>query len=157
MSGHALAVAAFVASVGAGTFAEPEGAGLTGARMAVGQTTGYVEESILEVGLEHIGWELSAAHRGNRNEGSSLGVTEYYSLTRVVRPDWLGHGWQPFFRIGPAYVRNSAFVGNTNFRLGLGLEWRQTFAAEIGHYSSAGIHKPNTGEETFQIRYMIPF
>lgn len=155
-----LSVATFLAAMGAGAVNEPPHIRNDGARVSLGVTQSkWMKETVLEVGIEWNKWELAAAQQGNSRNNTAEGVTELYSLTRVVRPDWnlSGNDWQNYYRIGPAYVANSPFVGNTNMRLGVGMEWRGIFALEWSHYSSANLHDPNFGVDITSIKYHISF
>ena len=156
MSTEVALVAAFVATLsGAYTAEDPGSYPPPGARVFIGQSVGYVSETVQGVGVEAYRWELQAAQQGNRNEGTAEGVTSIYSLTRVIRPAWTSGDWQPTFRIGPAYIDNSPFVGRTNMHLGAGIEWRGMLSLGYHHYSSGGTHRPNTGLD--DIRAAIHF
>lgn len=145
MSGTAAAVAVFVTLTGAAYHSEPPDNPKPGARVFIGQSTGYISETIQGVGVEAYRWELQAAEQGNRNERTAEGTTNLYSLTRIIRPAWTFIGFQPEFRIGPAYVENSPFVGRTNMHLAAGVAWYGLISLSYNHYSSGGVHRPNTG------------
>lgn len=64
--------------------------------------------------------------------------------------------WPVYFRIGVAYIEDeNPLIGDTNFRLGIGHDFR-LFRLEMVHFSSAGIHDPNTGVDAIQLRVPLP-
>ena len=130
--------------------------GEDGARIALGHTAANSELPMGEIGYEHRGWELAASQIGEgdtkRGEQDTVPI---YSLSHVVRPSWRFLGATNYYRIGVAYVDGSPLVGDTNFRLGIGLEWK-VMQLEYFHYSSAGIHETNTGIDGVQLRLLIP-
>ena len=149
----AVGIAAFVVALGFAAGDEIDAPGSDGARISLGVTMGSrITEAAGEFGYEFRNWELAATQHGYRHDQTTDEPVNIYSLSRVVRPDWTGNSWQPYFRIGAAYVDESPFVGDTNVRLGAGVEWGGQFSVEWSHYSSAGIHVPNTGVDIVQIR-----
>lgn len=102
----------------------------------------------LDNGVEFTAAEMAAGStaRGDQHEVQTV------SVSKVVRPDWKFLGATNYYRIGVSYVNGSPLVGDTNFRLGIGLEWR-IVQLEYFHFSSAGIHQPNTGIDGVQLRF----
>lgn len=155
MSTAIAGVVAFVTLLGSATFSEPDFIRNDGARISIGQSQGYITESILSAGIEHSKWEANYTVQGNRSEGTADGNTRMYSLTRNIRPDWGPPPVQPVFKIGPAYVTNSPFVGRENMHLGFGVEMYGKFHVGWNHYSSGGVQKPNRGLDDVRITYLI--
>lgn len=126
----------------------------SGMRIALGRTVFNSGAMWGEVGYEfQSGWELAASVSGaGETRNGAQGEVEAVSLSRVVRPHWRLLGATNYYRLGVAYVHDSPLVGDTNYRLGIGLEW-PGFQVEFFHYSSAGIHRPNTGIDGVQLRY----
>ena len=129
--------------------AEPVGNGL---RIALGHTLFNKSETHGEFGYHHNRWEAAYSFQG---AGGFNQTTEIYSLSRLVRPGWDAGYVSSYFRIGGAYVRNSDLVGDVNFRLGVGADYK-VFGIEFFHYSSAGIYDTNRGIDGVMIRYNVP-
>lgn len=146
-----VAVAIFIALLVLAAFnasAEP------GFRVALGRTVVNSSAPWGEFGYEFpSGWELagSISGAGDTKRGPH-GEVSTVSWSRIVRPDWWLLGGRNYYRLGVAYVDGSPLIGRTNFRLGIGLEFR-VFQLEYFHYSSAGIHQPNTGVDGLQLRF----
>lgn len=117
-----------------------------GARIALGKTAVNSSHTYGEFGYEWNQWEITIGQIGQEEDPA-----EVFTLSRIVRPDWRILGATNFYRIGFAYVDDSPLIGDTNFRLGFGLEW-ELVQLEYFHYSSAGIHDPNTGVDGIQFR-----
>jgi opacity protein-like surface antigen len=151
-------VASFLAVMGWSTFND-QPVDVNSAFVGVGVTQGRVTEPLLLVGYERNGWQAEYSEQGNHsaNNNDRGTTTQVFSVTRVFRPSVPANNWQPYTGIGVAYVRNSFFVGPSNTRLRLGLEYRGTFAIEWSHVSSAGVHRPNTGLDYVQARFNVPF
>jgi len=126
-------------------------------RIALGQTAFNSTNTVGEIGYEWREWEASVGliGYGSTKNGHSDEVWTY-SLSKLVRPDWSFLGGKNYYRIGVAYIDDSPLVGGTNFRLGVGLEYK-VFQVEYLHYSSAGIHKTNTGIDAIMLRIKLPF
>ncbi len=125
-----------------------------GFRVALGRTVVNSATPWGEFGYEFPnGWELagSVSGAGDTARGPQ-GEVSTVSWSRIVRPDWWLLGGRNYYRLGVAYVDGSPLIGNSNFRLGIGLEYR-VFQVEYFHYSSAGIHQPNTGVDGLQLRF----
>jgi hypothetical protein len=73
------------------------------------------------------------------------------SVSHVVKPGWKVKDADFFMRLGVAYIHDSPLVGDTNFRLGFGFDLGP-FEVEMMHYSSADIHKTNTGVDSIAFR-----
>ena len=110
-----------------------------------------------EIGYEYNDWEVSASliEAGDTKRGYNDQV-EVYSLSYLTKPNWGYKGVDPFFRLGVSYNHDSNLVGNTNFRLGIGVNFHKVWRVEFNHHSSAGIHHPNTGVDYVTITYKIP-
>lgn len=100
-------------------------------------------------------WEIGALAfgQGDTNRGDQ-DVHYGASVTYLVDPP----KWPVYFRIGAAYIeQENPLVGDTNYRLGIGREFFDgLFALEMVHFSSAGIHNPNTGVDAIQLRVPLP-
>ena len=127
-----------------------------GARVSLGYSLINSELPFGEIGYEYNNWEVAASAYGEgKTKNGRQDVAYIYSLSHVVRPDWYVFNARNYYRIGVAYVDDSPLVGDTNFRLGIGMEWK-LFAVEYFHYSSAGIHDVNTGIDGIQLRLKVP-
>lgn len=127
-----------------------------GTRISLGYSLINSELPFGELGYEHNNWEVAvSAFGGGKTKNGHQDTTYIYSLSHVVRPEWYVFKGRNYYRIGVAYVDDSPLVGDTNFRLGIGVEWR-LIAVEYFHYSSAGIHSPNIGIDGVQFRLKIP-
>lgn len=126
-----------------------------GARISLGYTAANSTLPIGEIGYEYKGWEVAASliGVGDTKNGEQKEVP-VYSLSYITRPNWSFLGGRNYYRLGVSYVNGSPLVGDTNFRLGVGLEYK-VFQVEYFHYSSAGIHQPNTGIDGIQLRFKI--
>jgi hypothetical protein len=124
-----------------------------GFRFSLGYT---VANSTLPFGSVSYEWkdmELDATliGQGSTKRGDQ-DVVKVFSLSHIVRPSWTFLGATNYYRIGVSYQDGSPLVGSTNFRLGIGLEWK-VLQVEYVHYSSAGIHRPNSGIDGIQLRF----
>lgn len=149
-----LLVGAFIVVLLYAAIAAKEAWAEPGFRVGLGHTAANSSATWGEFGYEYSnGWELAASvtGAGDTHNGPQDEVTAV-SFSRIVRPPWRLLGATNYYRIGVAYVDGSALIGDTNFRLGVGLEW-SVFQLEYFHYSSAGIHQPNTGIDGIQIRF----
>lgn len=127
-----------------------------GFRISLGYTVANSTMPAGEFSYEYKGYELAAMQIGvgDTRNGPQKEVN-VFSFSRIVRPEWQVLGAKNYYRIGVAYVDGSPLVGDTNFRLGIGLEFK-VFQVEYFHYSSAGIHQPNTGIDGIQLRFKMP-
>lgn len=149
-----IGVAAFIVALLFAAFSAKDAFAEPGFRVALGRTLFNSAATWGEFGYElPNGWEIGAAvtgagdtHNGQQGEVVAL------SFSRIVRPQWRVSGADFYMRLGVAYVDGSALIGDSNFRLGVGLEW-SVLQLEYFHYSSAGIHQPNTGVDGVQIRF----
>lgn len=128
-----------------------------GARISLGHTVANSSMTTGEVSYEYNNWEAgyTLVGEGETKRGYQ-DQSHIYSLSYVVRPDWEIWNVENYYRLGVSYQDGNNLVGDTNFRLGVGLQWRDVVQLEYTHYSSAGIHDPNTGIDMIQLRYMIP-
>lgn len=105
-----------------------------------------------EIGFRHNNWDLQLAktERGRIRHGSKQDSTKIYSLSYLFQSEEL-----PIFgRLGVAYTPNQEkLIGNSNFRLGVGIRPLENLEFEYTHYSSAGIHDPNTGLDMLMVRF----
>lgn len=131
--------------------------GDNGARVSLGHTVFNSQVTVGEVGYEYEGWEVAATQMGSGStKRGDVDVTPVYSVSYLVEPRW-GLLWgENYYRLGVAYVDGSPLVGDTNFRLGIGVNYYDVFSLEYVHYSSAGIHETNTGIDAIQLRFHIP-
>lgn len=127
-----------------------------GARISLGYSLFNSTLPMGEIGYEYNGWEaaLSQLGEGETKNGDQGNVT-VYSLSHLVRPHWSFLWGENYYRLGVAYVDGSPLVGDTNFRLGIGMEYK-VFQVEYFHLSSAGIHETNSGIDGIQLRFKIP-
>ena len=127
------------------------------AKIALGKTAFNSSNTVGEIGWEFRDWEITAGLIGEgETKRGDQGVVPVYSFSKLVKPDWSFLGAKNYYRIGVAYVDGSPLVGNTNFRLGVGLAWKVA-SIEYVHYSSAGIHDTNTGIDIIMLRMNLPF
>jgi len=124
-----------------------------GWRVSLGHTAANSSMAFGSIGYEYKGIEIDATQIGHGStKRGDQGTVNIFSLSHLVRPDWTFLGGKNYYRIGVSYQDGSPLVGDTNFRLGVGLEWK-VFQVEYIHYSSAGIHRPNTGIDGIQLRF----
>lgn len=127
------------------------------ARIALGKTVFNSSSTVGEIGYEWRDWEanIGLIGQGSTKNGDTDTIATY-SISKLVKPGWKFLGGKNYYRIGVAYIDGSPLVGGTNFRLGVGLEYK-VFQLEYMHYSSAGIHKTNTGIDSLMLRLKLPF
>jgi len=112
-----------------------------------------------EIGYHINDWEFNATlqEAGPTKRGDQDKVN-IYSVSYVTEPGWGVWGVEPYFRLGVSYNDDSPMVGDTNFRLGIGVDFHNVWRVEYSHHSSAGIHDPNTGIDYVTINYKFdPF
>lgn len=132
------------------------GSAFADARIALGHTAFNSSSPMAEVGYEWREWEASAGLIGSGwTKKGDTGLVKTVSLSRLIRPDWTFLGGKNYYKLGLAYIDGSPLVGGTNFRLGIGLEYK-VFQIEYLHYSSAGIHERNTGIDGVVLRMKLP-
>ena len=130
-----------------------------GLRVGVGKALFNSHMTAAEVGYEYNNWEASATifGEGDTKRGEQ-NFTPFYSLSYLTRPENFNASWaQPFLRLGVSYNDGSPLVGSTNFRLGIGADFSDVWRIEYIHYSSAGIHSPNTGVDAVLVSYLMPY
>jgi len=127
-----------------------------GFRFALGRTVANSSATLGEFGYEFAsGCELTGSAIGaSDTTRGPQGEVQALSFSRLVRPDWHLAGADVYMRLGVAYVDGAELIGDTNFRLGIGMEWRRVMQIEYVHWSSAGIHQPNTGIDGLMIRFI---
>lgn len=129
-----------------------------GFRISVGQSVFNSHLMVGEVGYEINNWEFNAAtlETGNTKNGNQdqlwIFSTSYLTKPQNFRTDWA----QPFLRLGVSYNDGSTLIGDTNFRLGAGVDFSDVWRVEYSHHSSAGIHSPNTGLDYITVTYKMP-
>ena len=125
--------------------------------IGLGKTVINSHLKVGEIGYQHGDWELQASlmQDGGTKRGAQAQV-ETYSLSNITTPGWGYAGVQPYMRLGVSVNSGSNLVGNTNFRLGIGVDFNSVFRLEYVHHSSAGIHYPNTGLDYVTLSYVIP-
>ncbi|QDP60424.1 MAG: hypothetical protein GOVbin1096_52 [Prokaryotic dsDNA virus sp.] len=137
-------------------FAADNAYSANGPKISLGKTLINSNLAYGEIGYEYENFELTAAQMGEGStKNGDQGVVQIYSLSHLVRPDWNTFFGKNYYRIGVAYIEDSPLVGNTNFRLGVGIDYG-AFSVEYFHYSSSGIHNPNTGIDGIQLKLNIP-
>src|SRR5690554_2898570 len=129
-----------------------------GARIGVGKTLINSHLKVGEIGYEYNDWEISAAilEDGKTKNGIQSETMQIYSVSYLTKPKWGVYGVDPYFRLGVSYNDGSKLIGNSNFRLGVGLDFHDVWRVEFSHHSSAGIHNPNTGLDYITLTYKIP-
>lgn len=127
-----------------------------GPRISLGYTVANSTLPTGELSYEYKNWEYAVTQIGvgDTKNGPQKEVS-IWSASYLIKPTWQVLGAKNYYRIGVAYVDGSPLVGDTNFRLGIGLEFK-VFQVEYFHYSSAGIHQPNTGIDGIQLRFKMP-
>lgn len=129
-----------------------------GVRIGVGKTVINSHLKVGEIGYEYNGWELNVAilEDGQTVNGLQSENMKIYSISYLTKPKWGVYGIDPYFRLGVSYNDGSKLIGNSNFRLGVGLDFHDVWRVEFSHHSSAGIHTPNTGLDYITLTYKIP-
>ena len=110
-----------------------------------------------EIGYEINNWEFQATlmEEGETKNGFQEQL-ELYSVSYLTKPNWSYKGIDPYFRLGISGNSGSQLVGDSNFRLGVGLNFHKTFRLEWSHHSSAGIHPVNSGIDYVTLSYQTP-
>jgi hypothetical protein len=128
-----------------------------GVRVGLGKSIINSDSKIGEFGYEYNGFEVQASlmEAGETKRGDQEQVA-LYSLSYLIVPQWGYKGVEPYFKLGASYNDNSPLVGNTNFRLGVGIDFHDVWRLEYSHHSSAGIHQVNTGIDYVTITYKMP-
>lgn len=127
--------------------------------IGVGTTAINSDLKVGEIGYTHNNWdfEVSLTESGETKRGHQDQVA-MYSVSYITEPGWGYVGIEPYFKLGVSYNSGHNLVGNTNFRLGIGLDFNEVWKLEYAHHSSAGIHDPNTGIDFVKISYQFdPF
>lgn len=129
------------------------------ATIGVGQTVINSELKVGMVGYEINNWEFNArlTEAGDTKNGHQ-DQQETYSVSYLTKPQWGYKGIDPYFRLGISKNSGGELVGDTNFMLGIGLDFHDVFRLELIHDSSAGIHQTNTGIDQIVLSYKFkPF
>lgn len=153
----ALGVVAFVIILLAAGYSAKSDADENGPRISIGKTVINSHLKVGELSYEYNNWEASATlmEAGGTKNGSQEQL-EMYTASYLTKPNWGVYGFDPYFRLGFSYNTGSKLVGDTNYRLGVGMDFHDVFRVEFSHHSSAGIHNPNTGIDYVTISYKIP-
>lgn len=97
-------------------------------------------------------------HVGLMGEGkTNLGQQDqefFYSVSRIIYPDWRIFGVEIMPRLGLAKTNNFELIGANNYRLGLIANF-EVFEIEFVHYSSADINSINTGVDFISLRVLF--
>lgn len=151
----AIAVIIFIVALLFAAISATEAHADQGFRTALGHTVVNSHAPIGEVGYEFSsGYEITASVMGESDTARGhQAEVRIVSFSRLVRPDWHLLGATNYYRLGVAYVDGAQLVGDTNYRLGIGLEWPGLVQIEYVHWSSAGIHQPNTGLDAVMLRF----
>lgn len=124
-------------------------------KIGLGSTVANSHLTTGEFSIEYRRWEVAVGIIGaghtERGEQDSVNT---FSVSRFVRPDWVILGGRNYYKMGIGYVDDSPLVGPINYRLGIGLEYRFV-SVEYFHYSSAGIHKTNTGVDGIMVKFLF--
>ena len=125
-----------------------------GAYITLGHTVFNSSVTNAELSYRHSDWEFGVGQFGaeNSTRNGPQDVHGYASISRLVYPGWRVAGGENYYRLGAAYVDDSPLVGNTNYRLGIGIDWG-VFQVEFAHFSSAGMHPVNSGIDSVQARF----
>lgn len=122
----------------------------------LGRTTFNSELTIGGIGYrtETGKFDFSAQLTGQGRAGNTHQSTQkIFSASRLADPGWSVGSCDLVWRIGAAVSTGQNLIGPKNFRLGV--MCRFDFAEiEVGHYSSAGIWRPNTGLDFIMLRFV---
>jgi len=121
-------------------------------QISLGETVINSHLTVSEIGYEYNQWEVQAAliEDGSTKNGYQDQM-QVYSVSYRTEPDLEFWGVQPYSRLGVSYNSGSELVGDTNFKLGIGLDFHNVWRVEFSHHSSSGIHNPNTGIDYISI------
>lgn len=125
--------------------------------IGVGKSVINSHGKVGEIGYEINDWEFQATlvEAGDTKNGFQDQL-EIYSISYLTKPHWGYKGVDPYVRLGVSYNSGSNLVGDSNFRLGLGLTFHDVWRVEYSHHSSAGIHQTNTGIDYTSLTYTMP-
>ncbi|MBG23759.1 MAG: hypothetical protein CMF22_10590 [Idiomarinaceae bacterium] len=159
ISKTAIGVGVFVALLIAAGYSMKANATENQFHIGVGKTVINSHLKVGEVGYIHNNWdfEVSLMEAGDTKRGYQDNEV-MYSVSYITEPSWGIYGIDPYFKLGVSANSGHTLVGDTNFRLGVGLDFHDVWRIEYVHHSSAGIHDPNTGVDYVKIDYLIdPF
>lgn len=152
MKKAAYLVAAFVVIVIAALYASKSNAGPT---IALGSTFNKSQLTYAEFGYEYRDWEVTIGQIGEgQTDYGHQEVVDVYSLSKLIRPNWCLGEFCNYYRIGISKIDESPLVGETNFRLGIGIEHKHV-QLEFGHDSSAGVWENNGGIDALFLRLKL--
>jgi len=125
-------------------------------QIGLGETVINSHLTVGEIGYEYNQWEIQAALiEAGATKNGRQDQMEVYSVSYRTEPNLEFFGIQPYSRLGVSYNSGSELVGDTNFRLGLGLDFHNVWRVEFSHHSSSSIHDPNTGVDAVTITRTI--
>lgn len=100
-------------------------------------------------------WDVALQYIGEGDTKNGEQTAEpIFSVSRIVNPPWVLARGQYFMRMGVAYTPDNKLVGDTTYRLGVGLRW-DFVELEYGHISSGDLWKNNTGIDFVTLRFML--
>jgi hypothetical protein len=111
------------------------------------------------VGYQINNWEFNARlMEAGPTKNGYQNQMETYSVSYITKPQWGVYGVGPYMRLGVSKNSGSSLVGDTNFMLGVGVDFNEVWRVEYVHDSSAGIAPTNTGVDAVVISYQFsPF
>jgi hypothetical protein len=153
----ALAVLAFIIIFLAASYSDDTRSQDLSATIGVGHSVINSDLKVGIIGLKYDRWELNARlmEAGETKNGYQEQM-ETFSASYITEPDISFKGIQPYMRLGASYNTGSELVGNTNFMLGVGVDFHDIWALEFVHDSSAGIHSTNSGVDSVFLKYNAP-
>lgn len=130
-----------------GSWISAEKAQAEGVYFELGKT--YLASSVTTHGVGYVnsdGWGvgIEATGKGQTRKGKTT-PKPIISFYKVTDPNWKILGGNFKTSLGMSYTPDQLLVGPTNFRLEFSLEYVGGAELFIRHYSSAGLHTPNTG------------
>lgn len=130
-----------------------EKANAEGVYVELGKNILNSDMTVHGLGYRYKSWgaSIEATGQGTTKRGVQK-VQPLFSVYHVTDPNWVVLGVRFKTILGMAYTPNQKLVGPTNFRLELVLEAKGGLEFFARHYSSAGLHKPNTGLDSIGIR-----
>jgi len=151
------AVILFIVAFLAGSYSDEARGQDLSATVGVGHSVINSHLKVGIVGLKYDRWELNARlMEAGDTKNSYQKQMETYSVSYITEPNIDFKGIQPYMRLGASYNTGSELVGNTNFMLGIGVDFHEIWALEFTHDSSAGIHQTNTGVDAVFLKYQAP-
>lgn len=127
--------------------------------IGVGKSVINSDLKVAMLGYQTNNWEFNARlMEAGDTKNRYQEQMETYSVSYLTKPDWGYKGVDPYFRLGVSKNGGSELVGDTNFMLGIGVDFHDVWRVEYVHDSSSGIHPVNTGVDAVFISYQFkPF